>query len=235
MTNERITVETLADVYRQLIRIFLENGSLQLSALTSLRSNPFALDTYEGSSVICLLREACKIFEQAAQKLSVDDKVRLPRAIVMVLVDLERDFRATALTQDRARERAQYLPTLTIKEEHLQHLPTTHREELQRFLQGICKSHLAEKPVDFYLFGSMARGRSDALSDVDIAVVSDYFSGIPFAVRIERLHHLHGSQSRIVRPIGLTRQEYEKAKYPAIAVTVRRRGVPVASTQPVEA
>lgn len=70
------------------------------------------------------------------------------------------------------------------------------------------------------LFGSAAGGTIRPWSDVDLALVTDHFSGVPWAWRISRMGR-RLSPPPLLSPIGLTHEEYETYTYPAVIRFVR--------------
>ena len=73
-------------------------------------------------------------------------------------------------------------------------------------------------------FGSSTTGACRPWSDVDLALVTDYFSGVPWAERIRRLGG-RLSPPPLLSPIGLTHEEYATYTYPAIIRFVREHHV----------
>ncbi len=74
------------------------------------------------------------------------------------------------------------------------------------------------------IFGSAAVGEVKPWSDVDLALVTDFFSGVPWADRIRRLGD-HLSPPPLLSPIGLTHEEYSTYSYPAVIRFVREHYV----------
>jgi len=58
------------------------------------------------------------------------------------------------------------------------------------------------------LFGSYARGRPHEWSDIDVAVVSPDFEGVPMWRRQEIIADLTGERDRRLAPIGYPSSEY---------------------------
>lgn len=75
-----------------------------------------------------------------------------------------------------------------------------------------------------FLFGSMAEGVSHPWSDVDLALVTDYFSSVPWTKRIRKLGE-RLSPPPLLSPIGLTHEEYATYSHPAIIRFVREHHV----------
>ena len=133
--------------------------------------------------------------------------------------------------QHEARTKAAILPSLAVAEHDLVKLPQPHLNELKAFLSGIGKSNFVERPIEIYLFGSMARGQGNQSSDLDLAVVCDAFAGVPWTKRVEDLCRLAGKYL-LIRPLGLTFLEFKLHDYPGVIGTIRRRNVKIAWTEP---
>ena len=97
--------------------------------------------------------------------------------------------------------------------------------QLQDYIQSLSLArHDSLGDLMVLLFGSTAEGTSRPCSDVDLALVTDYFSGVPWGKRIRRLGE-RLSPPPLLSPIGLTHEEYATYTYPAIIRFVREHHV----------
>ena len=84
------------------------------------------------------------------------------------------------------------------------------KQELEQFCARISNT-LAWRPIELLVFGSAARGRSYAFSDIDVAVVSDFFEGIPWEIRLKHLAKYIDPGSAI-SPVGVTSEELTRGQ-----------------------
>jgi hypothetical protein len=93
----------------------------------------------------------------------------------------------------------------------LHYLPPELVLELNAFVdEAIRKFHVTQ----LYIFGSYHRKTATPISDLDVAVISAQFSGVPWEQRLLALRQLLEVGSRI-KPIGICLSELE-FKYPTI-------------------
>jgi len=99
-----------------------------------------------------------------------------------------------------------------------QHWPMTAHQH--KALEGFCTAVREHKDIrsDIVLvFGSAARGRALPFSDIDVAVVSSFFSNVPWSHRLKILKAIRSAGSPI-SPIGVTETEIERGEnaYPSV-------------------
>jgi predicted nucleotidyltransferase len=70
------------------------------------------------------------------------------------------------------------------------------------------------------LFGSHARGHAFAFSDIDVAVISDIFQGMPWNKRLELLKP-KGVRGQRISALGITFHEFKSHRYPSVIRTIR--------------
>lgn len=75
------------------------------------------------------------------------------------------------------------------------------------------------------LFGSIVREKFYRSSDIDLAIISDTFAGIPWTERIHLLKSLPFKTKGIVSPLGLTINEFKTFQYPSVVRTIRHEGI----------
>lgn len=84
------------------------------------------------------------------------------------------------------------------------------------------KKFEAEKVI---LFGSYARGKANAYSDVDVIVLSKMFSSIPKEKRLDALYPLTSDLFPDVHPFGFTPREFARAKRTSTLFEIQKTGV----------
>ncbi len=77
----------------------------------------------------------------------------------------------------------------------------------------------------YYLFGSWAEGRQNQDSDIDIAVISDQFSGNSFEDST-KLRLLTIGIDTMLEPVAMRNEDFND-KYNTLATEIRRNGVRV--------
>lgn len=92
-------------------------------------------------------------------------------------------------------------------------------EEFVKHLQGFLR---VQKVV---LYGSHARGNPHEWSDIDIAVISDDFKGMPPFKRAEVLAMAHLKSDPALAPIAYTLAEYEHASHLTFLGEIKRTGI----------
>lgn len=79
-----------------------------------------------------------------------------------------------------------------------------------------------------YLFGSYSTGRATDLSDIDLAFVSDQFSGMPDYERskllMRVLDRIDIPEPKDIEPVGLTNNEFENPEKFSLASQIRQTG-----------
>ncbi len=94
-------------------------------------------------------------------------------------------------------------------------------DTIKRFIQSLKKDGLDVS--DVYLFGSMLDGTADADSDIDLAVVSEDFQGIPYYDIKKVSKHRRKIDLRLeIHPFS--KQEVEQDP-PAFFVQIRQKGL----------
>ena len=84
-----------------------------------------------------------------------------------------------------------------------------------------CDPTIEHSPAEMWLFGSLATGRRTIVSNIDLAVVCDGFSGVPWHKRL-----LHAKIETILaspqlKPLGITEREKAVGLFPGVLVTIR--------------
>lgn len=110
--------------------------------------------------------------------------------------------------------------------ELLSRLNNCQRDSLNLFCTSIKEQNFF-KEADLIIFGSLIKGRLYNSSDIDIVVVSDYFTLISWSDRIALLKKYKYKSWSIVNPLGLTFYELESYEYPSIIRVVREQGAKI--------
>jgi predicted nucleotidyltransferase len=96
--------------------------------------------------------------------------------------------------------------------------PLTKRQEaeLASFLEAL-KDESALQDSTVLLFGSAARGRAYPFSDLDVAVVAEFFKGKPWSQRLDILAK-GSTRGSPITAIGVTPEELSNAQmtYPSV-------------------
>lgn len=108
----------------------------------------------------------------------------------------------------------------------MEHLQDRADRELRDFFEQLLKTEdFRSCPFEFVVFGSYAAERPRPWSDIDLAVVSETFSEMPWSERTAWLRKIARSSGCVfLTPIGVTRVEEEGNDYPSVIKTVREYG-----------
>jgi predicted nucleotidyltransferase len=102
------------------------------------------------------------------------------------------------------------------------------RSQLLDYVEALSIAKKAQvSDLSVLVFGSVAMRSCKPWSDVDLAVVSDYFSGVPWGKRVISLGVRVSSKFSLISPIALTYDGYETYSYPAIIRFIRGNHVRV--------
>lgn len=112
------------------------------------------------------------------------------------------------------------------KSDFLKSLTSRHCKEFNYFINGFDKLEILN-PCQLIIFGSSAQMRLKRYSDVDIAVISDYFDYLPWIERISFLKTQLKIDIGVVNPVGLTLTEFDTFEYPSIIRLIRKQGVKI--------
>ena len=95
------------------------------------------------------------------------------------------------------------------------------RRQLLGYLHALSSVKTACAPdLAVLVFGSIAKGSCRPWSDIDLAIVSDRFSGMPWFKRVALLK-ANQSLFSLISPLGLTYGEYASYNYPAVIRFIR--------------
>jgi predicted nucleotidyltransferase len=94
----------------------------------------------------------------------------------------------------------------------LKYIPRAASAEIQRFVKSIPQIF---HPFKVVIFGSQIKDTAHRWSDIDIAIVSDRFSGLPLAERNSILCDLAlAAKCLLIEAHGFTPAEYENGPWP---------------------
>jgi len=82
------------------------------------------------------------------------------------------------------------------------------------------ETKIGDGPFEVRLFGSYARGRAFAGSDIDLAVISNSFQNLSWDARAKLLQSEAARLQRIA-PVGITFLEFEFNHYPTVIRSIR--------------
>jgi predicted nucleotidyltransferase len=86
-----------------------------------------------------------------------------------------------------------------------------HQDHVDRIIQGFIARLEQEIPVqEVILFGSYARGKAQAHSDIDLAVISDWFEGKPAIENLKFLSRIAARYNTLIEALPFTEKEYRK-------------------------
>jgi uncharacterized protein len=86
-----------------------------------------------------------------------------------------------------------------------------HQDHLDRIIQGFIARLEQEIPVqEVILFGSYAHGKARMHSDIDLAVISDWFEGKPAIENIKFLSRIAARYNTLIEALPFTEKEYRK-------------------------
>jgi len=85
------------------------------------------------------------------------------------------------------------------------------QDHLDMIIQGFIARLEQEIPVqEVILFGSYAHGKAREHSDIDLAVISDWFEGKPAIENIKFLSRIAARYNTLIEALPFTEKEYRK-------------------------
>jgi hypothetical protein len=200
-----------------------ENGATQRcitskSLANAITSRQF-LDVVDLSwpGCVTLVTALKKLNDTAREELRDDDFIEFHRILIDHIL-LPTLVRQRIIDVDNEIERHAHVPSF----ENLNFLPRFQRHGVVTFVRSV---EVLNKPLltpfSLILFGSYCSGRAEHFSDVDVALISSGFEGIPWLDRIRILRALLPPDGSVINPLGVTPAEYAEKKYPSILRAVR--------------
>ena len=83
--------------------------------------------------------------------------------------------------------------------------------KLDKIVEGFIRKLADEIPVEeVILFGSYARGKAKKYSDIDLAIISDWFCGRSYIENMQYLSRFAASHNSLIEALPFTCEEYKK-------------------------
>ena len=96
---------------------------------------------------------------------------------------------------------------------------------LDEIVEGFIRKLVAEIPVDeVILFGSYAHGRAKDYSDIDLAIISDWFRGRPYIKNMQYLSRCAASYNSLIEALPFTGEEYKKLDKRTVLASIVKTG-----------
>jgi predicted nucleotidyltransferase len=106
----------------------------------------------------------------------------------------------------------------------------TQRMGLRGFIEALRNLHQNQSQLKadrILIYGSYAHGRGHPWSDLDLAVVSEDFWGVPWMDRTAMLEHYVPKNGCLIHPLGVTQQEILRNDFPSPLRNIRNTGVEI--------
>jgi len=82
-------------------------------------------------------------------------------------------------------------------------------DQVTKIIRGFIKELRREIPIkEFILFGSYAQGNPKEYSDIDLAVISDWFKGKPKIENMQYLSRIAAAYNSLIEALPFTEEEY---------------------------
>ena len=82
-------------------------------------------------------------------------------------------------------------------------------DQVAKIIRGFIAELKREIPIEeFILFGSYAKGNPKEYSDIDLAVISDWFEGRPRIENMQYLSKIAASYNSLIEALPFTEEEY---------------------------
>ena len=82
-------------------------------------------------------------------------------------------------------------------------------DQVAKIIRGFIAELKREIPIkEFILFGSYAKGDPKEYSDIDLAVISDWFAGKPRIKNMQYLSRVAASYNSLIEALPFTEEEY---------------------------
>jgi predicted nucleotidyltransferase len=100
-----------------------------------------------------------------------------------------------------------------------------HEDQVDKIIEGFIARLEEEIPVkEVILFGSYARGKPQEHSDIDIAVISDWFEGRPAIENIKFLSRIAARYNTLIEALPFTGKEYNKIDQRSLLARITQTG-----------
>ena len=82
-------------------------------------------------------------------------------------------------------------------------------DQVAKIIRGFIKELRREIPIkEIILFGSYAQGNPQKYSDIDLAVISDWFEGKPKIENMQYLSRIAAAYNSLIEALPFTEEEY---------------------------
>lgn len=98
-------------------------------------------------------------------------------------------------------------------------------DRLERIIEGFIARLRDEIDVDeVILFGSHAEGTSKGHSDIDLAIISDWFIGKPHIQNMQFLSRMAANYNSLIEALPFTLQEYKNLDHRTLLAGIVKSG-----------
>jgi predicted nucleotidyltransferase len=99
------------------------------------------------------------------------------------------------------------------------------KDTLDKIIRGFVSRLANEIPVEeVILFGSYAQGKEKEHSDIDLAVISDWFRGKPHIENMQYLSRLAANYNSLIEALPFTLEEYRNLDKRTFLASVVKNG-----------
>ena len=100
-----------------------------------------------------------------------------------------------------------------------------HEDQVDGIIQGFIVRLEQEIPVqEVILFGSYAHGKPQEHSDIDLAVISDWFEGKPSIENLKFLSRIAARHNTLIEALPFTEREYKKIDQRSLLARIVQTG-----------
>ena len=98
-------------------------------------------------------------------------------------------------------------------------------DQVAKIIRGFIAELKREIPIkEFILFGSYAKGDPKEYSDIDLAVISDWFEGKPRIENMQYLSRIAASYNSLIEALPFTEEEYRNLDKRSFLASVIQSG-----------
>ena len=98
-------------------------------------------------------------------------------------------------------------------------------DQLAKIIKGFIMELKREIPIkEVILFGSYARGNPKEYSDIDLAVISDWFEGKPKIKNMQYLSRIAAAYNSLIEALPFTEQEYRNLDKRSFLASIIKSG-----------
>jgi predicted nucleotidyltransferase len=98
-------------------------------------------------------------------------------------------------------------------------------DQVAEIIRGFIEELRRDIPVkEFLLFGSYARGDPKDYSDIDLAVISDWFDGRPKIENMQYLSRIAAAYNSLIEALPFTEEEYRNLDKRSFLASIVKTG-----------